>query len=381
MAKGSYSWSELYLIHDLYAAWIRVLIRWLYAEGFYCAPTVTISTRSEAAAQALAKAWEAALDEGLWSIQAVEHDAIAMSREAFEAEEAQNYTAAIETFSKAVSLPATLCSLYAIDPNEMPDRERRKISKIVGSSSDGEEEDEEALGTPMMLAMLRRWKDIPASFAGSKFAVSGKIVRGGMEGVRCVSFDGHRELEVTDVLERALRDTQAFMKEHGIGEPTPWFSNDEIAWKAPNRQVASRIAGCIVKWQGSARAEGDAVKGRPGEIWSALTWFKFARWGGVFHELGDARNDPRIPELLGEKAPQGGSFAGEVVCFTGKLDAMERDEARGLVEAQGGRTASTVTSEVTLVVATRAASSKRAKAEKLGLPIIDEAEFLSRAKR
>lgn len=375
-----YTWRELYLMQDLYCAWTRVLVKWLYLEGMYCIPTATVDCGSEAAAKKAEAAWKKALGDDLWDIRCLGSDAIALHREAFELEEAQSYTEAIEGLRGATGRPGRVCVLTTIAPADFPEPLQRKVRKILGSGGDEDEDDEETVSSELSLALLRRWKEFPGSYPGGKFETSGKIVKGGLADLRVISHDGLRELDVTDLMEQALRYSLAFMEEHRIEEPTPWFSNNDISWKAPNERVARTIGEVIGKCQGSAESKGDVVKGRPGEIWSVVTWYKFARWGGVFHEYGDWRNAARIPELSGG-APAKGSFAGQVVCFTGKLDAMERDEAQGLVESLGGRSASRVSGEVTLVVATRAASTKRAKAEALGIPIIDEAEFLRRCRR
>jgi DNA ligase (NAD+) len=70
-----------------------------------------------------------------------------------------------------------------------------------------------------------------------------------------------------------------------------------------------------------------------------------------------------------------GPFAGMVFCFTGGLATLSRDDAKALVEARGGKIADAVTKTVTHVVAGAKAGSKLAKAEKLGLQILDEDGF------
>lgn len=363
-AAERYSWGELYLILDLYSAWYRVLAEWLYLEGLSCVPTATIQAPSEADAKRLETSWATYLGDKGWTLQTEGRDVFAVSPEAFEAEEAQCYTDALEGFEAAAGLPATVCSVYHTDPYEFSSALRRKVLKILGSSGGDEDEEEEVWDTLLVPALLRRWKEFPASFPGTKFAVSGLVEPGGMSAVRVVEYDGDEEKDLADVYERALRATQAFMKEHKIEEKTFWFSNDEIVWKARDAATAKRVAGKIQGCQGSAKADGDTVKGPAREIWSVVSWFEFS-----------------APASL-SPAPSGqGPFAGEVVCFTGKLDSMEREDAQALVASLGGRTASSITSEVTLVVATREASSKRSKAEKRGLPIIDEKEFLRRAGR
>ncbi len=63
--------------------------------------------------------------------------------------------------------------------------------------------------------------------------------------------------------------------------------------------------------------------------------------------------------------------------LTGTLEAMPRNEAKGKLLALGAKVAGSVSKNTDCVVAGPGAGSKRAKAEELGIKIIDEAEFLS----
>jgi len=76
-----------------------------------------------------------------------------------------------------------------------------------------------------------------------------------------------------------------------------------------------------------------------------------------------------------EGAASGGPLSGKVFLFTGSLEGFTRDEAKDLVESLGGEAASSVSKRVDFVVAGEEAGSKYDKAKKLGLTIIDEAEF------
>ena len=71
-----------------------------------------------------------------------------------------------------------------------------------------------------------------------------------------------------------------------------------------------------------------------------------------------------------------GVFAGKSVVFTGTI-SMDRAEAQALVEAQGGRCPGSVSKKTNYVVAGREAGSKLIKARELGIPVLDEAQFLS----
>ena len=71
-----------------------------------------------------------------------------------------------------------------------------------------------------------------------------------------------------------------------------------------------------------------------------------------------------------------GVFSGESVVLTGTLSKYKRSEAQKLIEERGGACQSSVTAKTTLVLAGAEAGSKLDKAKKLGVRIIDEAEFV-----
>jgi DNA ligase (NAD+) len=83
------------------------------------------------------------------------------------------------------------------------------------------------------------------------------------------------------------------------------------------------------------------------------------------------------PQPLKEKK-QGGVFSGQMVVLTGTLPTYKRSEAQKLIEENGGECQSSVTAKTTLVLAGEEAGSKLDKAKKLGIPVIDEAEFKKR---
>ena len=69
-------------------------------------------------------------------------------------------------------------------------------------------------------------------------------------------------------------------------------------------------------------------------------------------------------------------LAGKTIVITGTLPTLSRNEAKELVEANGGKAAGSVSKKTDYVLAGEAAGSKLTKAQELGIPVIDEAEFL-----
>jgi DNA ligase (NAD+) len=71
-----------------------------------------------------------------------------------------------------------------------------------------------------------------------------------------------------------------------------------------------------------------------------------------------------------------GPFAGKTFVLTGTLPTLKREEAAAKIEALGGKVSGSVSKKTDYVVAGEDAGSKLEKARKLGVPVIDEAEFL-----
>ena len=100
-------------------------------------------------------------------------------------------------------------------------------------------------------------------------------------------------------------------------------------------------------------------------------WFAAEENGEELSRLHAAGVRPFVREKVTE-----GAFAGESVVLTGTLASMPRGRAQQEIEARGGACQSAVTSKTTLVVAGEAAGSKLEKAQKLGIKVIGEEEFL-----
>ncbi|MCB9520297.1 MAG: hypothetical protein H6699_05385, partial [Myxococcales bacterium] len=78
-------------------------------------------------------------------------------------------------------------------------------------------------------------------------------------------------------------------------------------------------------------------------------------------------------------SPGVATLRGATIVFTGTLDALTRDEAELRAEAAGARVARSVTRMTTLVVAGARPGAKFEQAQKMGIPIVDEAGFVGLA--
>jgi len=101
--------------------------------------------------------------------------------------------------------------------------------------------------------------------------------------------------------------------------------------------------------------------------------------------LSDADNLALVAKLRGHLhwkegthvMQNAGPLAGMTFVLTGTLPALSRDEAGALIEAAGGKVSGSVSKKTTYVVAGADAGSKLAKAETLGLAILDETALLA----
>lgn len=74
-------------------------------------------------------------------------------------------------------------------------------------------------------------------------------------------------------------------------------------------------------------------------------------------------------------------FAGITFVLTGTLPTMKRDEAKALIESFGGKVSGSVSKKTGYVVAGEEAGSKLAKAQELGIKIIDESTLIEMTKQ
>ncbi len=77
-----------------------------------------------------------------------------------------------------------------------------------------------------------------------------------------------------------------------------------------------------------------------------------------------------------EKAASGGEFAGMTFVLTGTLATLDRLAADEAIVARGGKVSGSVSKKTHYVIAGADAGSKLEKARALGIPVLEEAEFL-----
>ncbi len=78
---------------------------------------------------------------------------------------------------------------------------------------------------------------------------------------------------------------------------------------------------------------------------------------------------------LPEERPYESKISGKTLVVTGSMERMDRREIEALIEKLGGKAAGSVSKKTDFVVAGEGAGSKLAKAQELGIPVLNEEEF------
>jgi DNA ligase (NAD+) len=106
---------------------------------------------------------------------------------------------------------------------------------------------------------------------------------------------------------------------------------------------------------------------------SVQRFFALDRNNEVVDKLRDAGVNLEGPAA--SSAPQDTTLAGTTFVLTGSLERHTRDEATEQIEARGGKVTGSVSKKTSYVVAGEGPGSKLAKAEQLGVTVLDEDAF------
>lgn len=105
---------------------------------------------------------------------------------------------------------------------------------------------------------------------------------------------------------------------------------------------------------------------------SVLSWFEVdwhrqivQKWADAGVRMADER-DASVERTL----------EGRTVVVTGSLEGFSRDESKEAIIARGGKASGSVSKKTDFVVVGVNAGSKAAKAEELGVPVLDEEQFV-----
>jgi DNA ligase (NAD+) len=107
--------------------------------------------------------------------------------------------------------------------------------------------------------------------------------------------------------------------------------------------------------------------------------------GALISFFGNERNDQVLDVLLAQVQPKPyvvtvsatSEVAGKTVVFTGSLERMTRSEAKAMAERLGAKVAGSVSAKTDIVVAGPGAGSKLKDAERLGVRVVSEDDWLN----
>ena len=114
---------------------------------------------------------------------------------------------------------------------------------------------------------------------------------------------------------------------------------------------------------------------------SVLDYFASPAGKKVLARIRELGIKPHSEKAQPPPQPREGVFAGKTFVLTGTLPTLTREEATAKIEAAGGKVTGSVSKKTDFVLAGAEAGSKLAKAQELGVKILDEAEFLKNKRR
>jgi DNA ligase (NAD+) len=113
----------------------------------------------------------------------------------------------------------------------------------------------------------------------------------------------------------------------------------------------------------------------PNSAASLARWLADPATAGVLDDLVAAGVEPERPAPAVLAAAAEGPLAGKTVVVTGTLSGYDRFTAEEAIRAAGGKPGGSVSKKTHYLVAGENAGSKLAKAQELGVPVLDEDGF------
>ncbi|WP_350349983.1 NAD-dependent DNA ligase LigA [Agromyces sp. G08B096] len=241
------------------------------------------------------------------------------------------------------------------------------IEVVVRDAETGEPRVDEESGEPVRRAPFQKWG--PATYPpGTEHLDAAERRRAGIR-------KSHRELLPSEAATKLLAELEK-------AKTKPLW---RLIVSLNIRHVGPVAARALADWFGSldairaaSRDELAQVEGVGGIIADALIdWFEedwhrdiVDRWAAA----GVQWSTPGHPGP-GAAAEAGGVLAGLTVVATGSLEGFTREGAQEAIIAAGGKAASSVSKKTDFVAAGPGAGSKLAKAEELGIRVLDAAQF------
>ena len=157
--------------------------------------------------------------------------------------------------------------------------------------------------------------------------------------------------------------------------------------KITTRKPAEALASSYRSAEDLIEAAQAAAASPPGDAYrdlAGLDGFGEVAADALLDFFGEPRNVEAVDALLAEVRPAdaevvasgGSAIAGKTVVFTGTLSKLTRSEAKARAERLGAKVSGSVSKKTDFVVAGAEAGSKLDEAQKLGVSILSEDEWL-----
>ncbi len=278
-----------------------------------------------------------------------------------------------------------------------------------------------------VLKELRKGNEKPYKFPKHVEACGGPIERiPGKAAYRCVNHDSFTQLKrrmeyftsryAFDIEGLGPKIVELLMKEGLVASPDDYFTLTEgdlidlpgfgersaknlIAAIAARRTISlprfltalsiehvgeetahdiAKILRTIEKVRGASLEELNAIHG-VGEV-VARSLYRWMRDPSNKRMLDRLLKQVKVEEVTFDRSNVRKGVTGKTIVLTGGLESMSRDEAKRRIREAGGTPSSSVSKETDLVVAGSDAGEKLIRAEKLGIKVIGEKEFLEMLK-
>lgn len=181
-----------------------------------------------------------------------------------------------------------------------------------------------------------------------------------------LALPGFKEKSADNLIASLAASTRVPMDRFLVGLSIPHVGEETAYLLASSFGTIEKLRKASAEDIASVRGIGDII-GRSVHAWFADTENQQA--------LGRLLSHLSLTKVI---APAGGPLEGQTVVVTGTLEGFAREEAEAAVRKAGGSVSGSVSKKTSFVVAGENAGSKQAKAEQLGVPVIDETEFRKR---
>ena len=204
--------------------------------------------------------------------------------------------------------------------------------------------------------------------------------------------DAYRRLEAVEGIGPGARE-KLLDAAPGLPSQQPVSADDTLenalgSIDGLNKKARAALAAEHGDWETFRSEVQSAAKGRPGEylvVLAAINGFGSVAAEALVDFFAEPHNRDVVEALLREVTIEdykvadtsGSPVAGKTVVFTGTLERMTRDEAKQQAISLGAKVSGSVSAKTDIVIAGPGAGSKLADAQKHGVKVLSEDEWLA----